>query len=142
MIKRFILFLIILSIISIILILKNPDIARYIEKNLQITWIVDFVINSKEKLNWGSTYINVDNIDSVASWALELKNNIIEWWEYIRNWVDTIRDTLSWSYESYTEVKDKIEYLRKKLDENAWMINDIRDTIDSFSWVTNEVLNQ
>lgn len=140
MIKKFLLSIIILFIWYILLIFTAPNVAWAIEKFLWIDWFNSSIIELKEIFNEKST--NIPSTDELLSWAIDIKNTIVDWVDTTKEKIDTVRETLSWVENTYNEIKEWYNEVKNFIDTNSWKIEEIKTVIDTISelnntWTTN-----
>lgn len=141
MVKKILLSILIFFVVYILLIFKAPIIAWSIEQLLWIKWFNDYVIWLKSKLD--KTVINIPSqsevniYDSIQSWALDIKT----WIDYTKDKIDWFRKTMSGVDSTIKEINDWYDKTQDFINTNSWVIEDARNTIDSYSWITEKLTN-
>jgi len=135
MMKKILLSIFILFIWYILLIFIAPNIAWSIEKFLWINWFNTNIIETKEKLDKKS--INIPSTDKLLSWAIDIKNTIINWANTTKEKIDTVRETLSWVQNTYNDVKDWYNNTKTFINSNSWKINKIKTVINNVTELNN-----
>lgn len=146
MLRKLLLFILIFIIVYILTIFKIPTVAWAIESLLGIDWFNDYVLNFKS--DYDDTFINLPNASEIQeayetaqSWTIEFWENIKSWVDYTKNKIDNIRSTVSWVKTTYTKTKESYDKTVEFIESNSWVIQDVKDTISSLSWVTEILAN-
>lgn len=139
-------FLIIFFVSYILSIFKAPILASAIEKVLWIEWFNEFILSFKSTYDDAVTNMptkdelkNAYNV--VHSWAVEFWENFEIWVDYTKKQIDWIRETLSWAENTYNDITDWYLKTKDYINTNSWVLQDVRDTIESFSGITESLTN-
>ena len=140
MLKKIFWFLVMIFVLYVILIFTMPSFAdRFGNEKFNI-FIRDFkntideiYTNLPTKEEWQNLW------NQTLSGAENLKNNVIDWANSLKDWVDEVRKNLSWAVDKYEEVKNDVDEAKKSLQDWVDKVKDITDTINSvFSWSVQE----
>jgi len=118
---------------SILLVFNAPILANNIAKILWIWTINNKIIELKDYLNKNST--NIPSRDEFISWAIDIKNNVINWVDSTKEKIDSIRITLSWAESKYNNIKKWYDNVQEFVKTNSWTIDDMKNVIEK---VTNK----
>lgn len=146
MIQKLFWSVILLFILFILAVFKAPDIAKSLadmawypnlpEKIIEIKWTYDNVVTdipSKEELEL--------QYNSTVSWALQLKENIVNWVETTKNKVDSLRETMSWAEQKIEDIKEWYEDAKQFIDETGKKIDEAKQIIEDTQAVIENVQN-
>jgi hypothetical protein len=139
MIKKLILSLIILFVWYILLIFTMPSVASAIEQLLWIGWFNQKVIDIRDSFNNKTT--TIPSKDELLSWALDLKNNIIDWVDTTKEKIDSFRETMSGVEDTYNDLKDWYNEVKDFIDTNSWKIEDAKEILNTVSDITQSLTN-
>ncbi len=139
MIKKLILSLIILFVWYILLIFTLPNFASAIENLLWINWFNNKIIELREFFNDKS--VNIPKTDEILSWALDFKNNIVDWVDKTKDKIDSVRETMSWVQNTYNEIKSWYDDVVDFIDTNSGKIDWIKTTIQQISDIKESITN-
>lgn len=144
MLQKLLLFILIFFIVYIISIFKLPILAWSIEEVLHIKWFNEFVLKFKETYDKTFTDLPTKNdlknaYNTAQSWAVEFWENFMIGVDYTKEKIDNFRNTMSWVEDTYSEVKEWYIKTKEYIDSNSWVIQDVRDTIEALSWVTEKL---
>lgn len=133
--KIFSIFLI-LIVSYILIIFKLPNLATYIWESLWIEGFNEFVIVVWEKYNQVVTDLPtqeevLETYNSTVSWAIEIKDTIVDWLETTKSYVDNIRLTLSWADETIDDISTTISELKENYDDTVEIIWDTMEDINN-----------
>lgn len=143
MLKKIFWTAILLFILFVLAVFKAPEVAKSVaniigypnlpESITKLKWTYDQVVTdipSKEELE--------KQYNSTISWAIELKENIVNWVQTTKNKVDSLRETMSWAEQkiedlkgSYNDAKEFIDEAGKKIDETKKIIEDTTTVINN-----------
>jgi len=125
---------------------KAPDVASSVAamfgypdlptKIISIKWRYDTVVTdipSQEELK--------NQYNSTLSWALELKENIINWVNTTKDKVDSIRESMSWAEQKIDDLKDTYDDAKEFIDETWKKIEETKKIIEDTQAVINKVTN-
>ncbi len=79
--------------------------------------------------------------NALHSWAIDFKENLDMWVDYTKKQIDEIRGSLSWAEDTYNDFTDWYNQTKDYINTNSWVIQDIRDTIEGFSGITDSLTN-
>ncbi len=144
LLQKLIWFSVIFFVSYILLIFNSPIIAWAIEKVLWIEWFNNFVL--KFKWAYDTTVTNIPTKDelknaynTVHSWSIKFQENFKMWAEFTKDKIDWYRETLSWAEDKFNDAKDWYNEIKDYVTTNSWLIDEIRNTIETFSWVANTI---
>jgi len=153
MINKILLSLIILLILFILTVFNAPSIAIKIEEIIWINWLSDRIKWFKDVADWVSTNVPTKTefenaYDSAYSWAVDIRDNIINWANVTRWKIDDIRETVIWAEKKFNEVKDSYNQIKDSFDEakefidtNSWNIKKINNAVQSISEIRDNLVN-
>lgn len=146
MIKKIFWFIVILFVLFILSVFKAPEVAKSIanvagypnlpDKILLFKWTYDTVVTdipSQEELK--------NQYNSTLSWALELKENILNWVDSTKQTVDSLRETMSWSEQTIEDLKDAYWEAKVFIDDAGKKIEETKKIIEDTTTVINNVKN-
>ena len=146
MINKILLSILIFAVIYILLIFKVPTLASIIEDTLWIKWFNEFIIWSK--WTYDDTITKLPSAEELTgsyseaySWAINIKENILEWADYTRDKIDWFREAMSWAEETYKDIKDWIDTAKDFIDNASWALNDTKELIDNVSVIKETLTN-
>jgi hypothetical protein len=76
------------------------------------------------------------------SWAIDLKNDIVNWADVTKEKIDSVRATLSWAEKAYNELKDTYWEAVEFIDETSKKIDEAKKIIDAVQSVSNSWVTQ
>ncbi|MFK7780567.1 MAG: hypothetical protein QM490_05545 [Candidatus Gracilibacteria bacterium] len=146
MIRKLLLSILIFFTVYILLIFKAPIVAGAIEKVLGIKGFNEFILGFKSTFDDTVTDIPTkaelrNAYDAIHSGALNFKENFDIGVDYTKKQIDEIRETLSGAEDTFNNVKDGYENIKEYIDTNSGVIQDVRDTIEAFSGITEKLTN-
>lgn len=138
MLKKLFLCLLIIFILYIIAIFKAPIFAENIEKFLNIEWFNEWVIEFKAKMDIALTNAPTkeelkDAYNKTLSWAEEFKDIAWSWTQEIKDKIDWVRLSLSWSIDSYNWVRKDVLDTKERIEQTIESIKETWEMIDSLS---------
>lgn len=144
---------IVLIVLFILAVFKAPELAKSIA---DLAWYP----NVPEKITeFKATFDNVvtdiptkeeleSQYNSTVSWALELKENIVNGVQTTKDKVDSLRETMSWAEqkvnelkETYNDAKEFIDETSEKIDQAKQIIEDTQAVIDNVQSVWETITN-
>ena len=142
---------ILILVLYILLVFKAPTITWEIENKIWINWFSEFVVNFKNK--YDDTVTNIpskrevqDTYDVIYSWATDYKEKFVNGANITKWKIDTIREKISWTEETYNEllewyedIKEWYEDAKEFIDDNKEKLDTIKNAIDVVSNKTSEV---
>lgn len=151
MLKKLFWSLILLWVLFVLSVFKAPELATSIanlagfpnlpEKIQSFKWTYDNVLTdipTQEELT--------NQYNSTLSWALEFKENIVNWVNTTKDKVDSLRETLSWAEqkiedlkETYNDAKDFIDTTAEKIEETKKIIEDTTAVINNVKNITETI---
>lgn len=133
-----ILWLIILMItIYLLLVFKTPNIAMHIEKTIWIEWMATDIVKIKD--TYDNVVTEIPSKYELKKWALDFKEKFIEWVEITKSKIDSIRTTASWAEDTYNDLKEWYDKAKDFINTNSWKIDDIKKAINDVSNITNTI---
>ena len=133
-------------VLFILCVFKAPEVAKSIanvtgfpnlpDKILSFKWSYDTVVTdipSKQELS--------DKYNSTLSWALELKENILNWVDSTKETVDSLRETMSWAEQTIEDLKDAYSEAKVFIDDAGKKIEETKKIIEDTTTVINNVKN-
>jgi len=139
MIKKLLLSIVILFIAYVLLIFSAPNIAWAIEQLLWLDGLNQKIIDFRDSFNDKST--SIPSKDELLSWALDLKDNIIEWVDTTKEKIDSFRETMSWVEDTYNDLRDWYNEVKDFIDTNSWKIDDAKEILNTVSDITQTLTN-
>lgn len=129
--KKILWVIIFIVLLYIVLIFFKPLIAEQIAKQIWIEKFNEFIINSKDKLDYVSTKIPTkDDLEKAYSWAQDTISDIKE------N-IEDIRWTANDIEEKYNDAKDFINETWEKIENAKEALNDLKKVWDSITNLVN-----
>jgi len=139
MIKKLLLSIVILFVGYVLLIFSAPNIAWAIEQLLWLDGLNQKIIDFRDSFNDKST--SIPSKDELLSWALDLKDNIIEWVDTTKEKIDSFRETMSWVEDTYNDLRDWYNEVKDFIDTNSWKIDDAKEILNTVSDITQTLTN-
>jgi len=132
--KKFFLILLIIFVLYIVSIFKLPSFSWFIWNILWIEKFNEFIVSFWTTYNDVVTDIPskeqvLDTYNKTLSWAIDIKNTIIDWLDTTKWYVDEIRLSLSWSEDKIDEFKQSITDLKDTYDDTKVIITETVDTV-------------
>lgn len=146
MLKNLLLFIIILITLYLLAVFNAPNLANNIENIIWIEGLWNKITNFKSTTDWVVTNIPSREefnkaYDDFYSWALEFKDNIETWADITKDKINTIRETVWWSQETYEDIKEWIKDAKDFIDSASWVINQTKDIIEDVSEINTIITN-
>lgn len=139
MLNKLLLTLLIFFVWYILLVFNSQNIANSIEKILWLDWFNKKIIDIKNYFDTKVT--NIPSTEKVISWALDLKNTIVEWATTTKEKIDSVRLTMSGVENTYNDIKDWYNSVKSFIDSNSWKIDEIKTSLNTIKEVTNTITN-
>jgi len=128
---KFILSIIILITSYILLVFNIPVLANNIAKIIWTEKLNNKIIELRDFLNKNST--NIPSKNEFISWAIDVKNNVLNWVDSTKEKIDSIRQTLSWAETKYNNIKNWYNDVQEFIKTNSWTINNMKNVIKKVS---------
>lgn len=135
MIKKFILFSLIIFILYILALFKLPQFTSIVWNIAWLNWFNEFVLSFKSTFD--KTVTNIPSQEEFIEWSLELKENVINWVDVTKDKIDDIRETIKWAESKYNDLKETYDETKEFINTNSWKIKEIKETIQKISNLTN-----
>jgi len=145
--KKLILLFVIIFTLYILIIFKLPVLADAIGKSFWLEKFNSFVLTFKSNVDMVSTDTPtkqelIDTYTKALSWAIDLKNDIVNWADVTKEKIDSVRATLSWAEKAYNELKDTYWEAVEFIDETSKKIDEAKKIIDAVQSVSNSWVTQ
>ena len=145
--KKLILLFVIIFTLYILIIFKLPVLADAIGKSFWLEKFNSFVLTFKSNVDMVSTdnptkQELIDTYTKALSWAIDLKNDIVNWADVTKEKIDSVRATLSWAEKAYNELKDTYWEAVEFIDETSKKIDEAKKIIDAVQSVSNSWVTQ
>ena len=145
--KKLILLFVIIFTLYILIIFKLPVLADAIGKSFWLEKFNSFVLTFKSNVDMVSTDTPtkqelIDTYTKALSWAIDLKNDIVNWADVTKEKIDSVRATLSWAERAYNELKDTYWEAVEFIDETSKKIDEAKKIIDAVQSVSNSWVTQ
>ncbi len=139
--KKLLLILLIFFLFYIISIFKFPAFAV-------IVWTLLWTENFNEfMLKFSDTYNEVvtdipskdevlDTYNKTISWAIIVKDKIVNWLDTSKSFIDEVRVTFSWSEEKINEIKENIDSIKDTYEDTKEIID---DTVSNISEIKDKI---
>ncbi len=139
MIFKTLLSLLIVFIVYALIVLNFPSLANSIAWYLWIEWINEKIIEYKADFDLKST--NINSWADILSWAIDLKDNIIDSVDKTKEKIDSIRNTMSWVESTYNDLKDWYDSIQNFIDDNSGTLDSIKWTVDDINNIRDSLTN-
>ena len=141
MLKKIILFGLIVVVTWLLFTFVNPELSKKIETTLWIEGTTETIKWVRDDFNTSITetptlWTLEETYDEVYNGAVEIKNTVTGWIETTKETIDTVRSTLSWAEETYNQAKDWLNQVKETLDKTSEAFDKIKGTIDSVEKIT------
>ena len=145
--KKLILLFVIIFTLYILIIFKLPVLADAIGKSFWLEKFNSFVLTFKSNVDMVSTDTPtkqelIDTYTKALSWAIDLKNDIVNWADVTKEKIDSVRANLSWAEKAYNELKDTYWEAVEFIDETSKKIDEAKKIIDAVQSVSNSWVTQ
>ena len=145
--KKLIILFVIIFTLYILIIFKLPVLADAIGKSFWLEKFNSFVLTFKSNVDMVSTDTPtkqelIDTYTKALSWAIDLKNDIVNWADVTKEKIDSVRATLSWAEKAYNELKDTYWEAVEFIDETSKKIDEAKKIIDAVQSVSNSWVTQ
>lgn len=121
MIKKIFWIIISIIILYIITIFLSPKLSKSLWETFWLSKFNEQVINLKKKLDNSSTN-SWNTSDNIYSWAIDIKNTVV-------NWIDKTKDAID-------EIRVQAQWIEQKYEETKKVLNDVKQIWD---WISNIV---
>jgi aryl-phospho-beta-D-glucosidase BglC (GH1 family) len=105
-----------------------PDTASSIDSTLWIPWFSENIRGTKS--NFDSAITDIPSLEEFKSWALDLKDTVVQWVETTKDTIDSVRwwaqkaeDTFNQAKDTYDSTKDAIDEANRKITEFQSLLN-------------------
>lgn len=144
--KKILLMLVILITIYILIVFKVPELWKSLGELFWTTNFNEFILKHSDTFNKTVTDIPtkdelIDTYNKAYSWAIDIKDNVIDWAETVKSTIDDIRVTLSWAEDKINNVKDKYDQAKDFIDSNSWRIQELQNSIDNIREINDSLNN-
>jgi hypothetical protein len=140
---KLLLFLIMIIVWYAFVVIQMPDVWNYFWENLWMKHVNKIIIDLKnfreEPEKW---FPDSPELQNIYSWAIDLKDDIVDWLNYTKDKIDSTRVYLSGANDAidsikdwYEDVSEFISWATDKIDEAKDLIDTIKDITNT--WVTN-----
>ncbi len=141
--KKIIWVLILLVVVYFLLIFKAPNITTEIEKLAGFEWFTELVTSIKWNIDDAATKIPSqeeleDRYNQTVSWALHVKDNVINGIDKTKETIDNVRVTLSGAQDTISDTLDvvwsavdKVQKAKETVDKINQSVQEVSETIES-----------
>ncbi len=105
-----------------------PETASKIDSIIWIPGFSDKIRGSKE--NFDNVITDIPNLNEFKSWALDLKETVIDGVATTKDTIDTVRwwaqkveETYNQAVDTYDSTKDALDEANRKITEFQWLLN-------------------
>jgi len=146
MIIKFLLSLLIFTIVLTLSVFNIPTITTSIEKMIWLNWFTEFIL--KFKSTYDETVTNIptkgeleNTYNTVQSWALDFKDKFEDWIKLTKQKIDSIRGSVWEIEDTYNDLKDNYDEVQEFIDTNSWKIDEIKEVIETITDVADTLTN-
>lgn len=109
-----------------------PDIASKIDELVGMSGLSETIRWSKENID--TTITNIPSASEFKSWALDIKDKVINGVETTKDTIDTIRswaqqveDAYSGALDTYNSLKWTLENAQDKIEQIQWVVESVSE---------------
>ena len=133
-------------VLFVLTVFKAPDLAKSIAELAGYPNLPAKIISIKSTFDWVVTDIPTQEelekqYNEALSWAIELKDKVVDWVQTTKDTVDDIRETMSWAEQKIEDIKETYNDAKEFVDEAGKKIEETKKIIEDTSRVINEVQN-
>jgi len=139
--KKFFLVIIIIITSYILIIFKLPELWANLGNLFWTTKFNEFLLKNSDTFNNTVTDIPskeelINTYSKAYSWAIKIKDTVVDSAETIKGNIDDVRVTLSWAESKINNIKDKYKEAKDFIETNSWKIQNIQNEIDKVSKIS------
>jgi methyl-accepting chemotaxis protein len=111
-----------------------PGVATKIDILIWMPGLSDAIKGSKSTID--STVTNIPSIKEFKSWAIDIKDKVVDWVEMTKETIDTIRSWAQKVEETYDTALDTYNNLKGSLEDAQEKVEQIGEVVDTISELT------
>ncbi len=132
--KKIIWILILICILYILLVFKAPGLTTEIEKQFGFEWLTETLTWVKGKLDEASTKIpSQEELESKynkwLSWAIDIKNTVVDGIDKTKETIDNVRVTLSWAQDTVSDTLDFVDNATQKVKDAKEAVDQVNQSV-------------
>lgn len=146
MLKKIFWWFIVLFILFILAVFHAPKIAEWISEMIWVPNVPQKIESFKVWFDEMVTRVPTqqeleDTYNKTVSWALDIKNTVIDWVHTTKDTIDNVRETLSWAEQKVEELKDTYNKTVEIIDQAGQKVNEVKQVIEDTNQVIENVQN-
>jgi len=139
MILKTILSLVIIFTLYVLMVFNLPSLANTLGNTLWLTSFNEKIVEFKSSFD--ETTSKIPSGSEFISWAVDLKNDIVDWVDKTKDKIDNFRDTMSGVEETYNEIKGWYDSVKEFIDNNSGALDTLKWTAEDINKIKESLNN-